>query len=289
MVVTMKKLLIFSLIFLVYGCKSGSGNTSAASTKSNECPEHPQGTLSEKNVESVSLQQGPVSKTGNISPGQQKAYSFEAKKGSKLSYRTKDDICVWIYAPDTTLLNGDELKLDGKYMAQVSSLKGSTSFNLEIGLGNLSEPSSDASKSSSVSTTQSASGDLDQSKAQQLVQGWLDSKYKMFAPPFDRTLAKQLTTGPLYQDITKSDGPMNWLQNNNSYYSYSKLAIDKVWAFSGNTDRPSLKVTISEDRVLHGKNGKPDPSESGASTDNWKYFFMKEDRIWKIYDYKKDN
>lgn len=118
---------------------------------------------------------------------------------------------------------------------------------------------------------------------------WLNSKSKIFAPPFDQSLIKSLTTGPLYADLTKPNGPIDWLKSNNSYYSYSGASIDRVSAFSSQGGRPSLKVTISEDRVLYGRNGKPDPNESGRSTKTWIYFFIREDGTWKIHDYRQDS
>ena len=282
----MNKYLVLILLLLVGSCQNQPSSPNAVSGNAN-CPEKSQGSLSEKNVEQISLQQGTVSKSGNVSVGQQRGYSFDAKKGSQLSYKTKDDICILVYAPDSSPVAGNELKLDGKYTVQVFALKGSTSYTLDMGFGssNAAVPSSPGSSPTSPPGT---SGDFDQSKAEQLVKSWLDAKSKIFSPPFDRNLVKTLTTGPLYSDITKSNGSIDWLQNNNSYYSYSKLSIDKVWLFSSNGSRPSIKVTISEDRILYGKDGKPDATESGSSTANWVYFFIQENGIWKINDYKKD-
>jgi hypothetical protein len=291
----MKKLLLAILIFLAYGCNQSKAPNPSTSTSdtANGCPDQPQGSLEEKSVKKITLSNSSLTESGQVGAGKQKAFLFEAKKGQKLSYRTKDDICIWVYSPDNTVLNGDEFKVDGKHTMQVAALKGSTSFTLEMSLGSLSTSSSTGSSSSGGSTDTasppSLSGELDQAKAQQLVQTWLDSKSKIFAPPFDRNLVKQITTGPLYQDIVKPNGPVDWLQSNNSYYSYSKLSIDKIWAFSSNGGRPSLKVTISENRVLYGKNGKPDPVESGSSTKNWIYFFIQADGVWKIHDYREES
>jgi hypothetical protein len=291
----MKNFLPIILILFIFGCQKKENTLTPNTDSKGGCPNQPQGSLPKENVEQISLRQGIIVKSGNISVGQNRGYLFDGKKGDRLSYKTKDDVCVWVYSPDATLLNGDELKSDGKYTIQLSALKGSTSFNVEMGFGSLSaaSPSSSSSEtpssSSSTSSAPNIAGDLDQAKAEQLVKAWLDSKAKIFAPPFDRSLVKAITTGPLYQDITKSNGPIDWLQSNNSYYSYSKASVDKVWLFSASGAHPSLKVTISEDRVLYGKNGKPDSSESGASTSNWVYLFVQEDSVWKIYDYKKDN
>lgn len=63
----------------------------------------------------------------------------------------------------------------------------------------------------SISSSSSSSG-LSQNQAAQLVGNWLGSKSKIFAPPFNRQLVNQYTTGQLYKDITKPNGSINWLE-----------------------------------------------------------------------------
>ena len=129
---------------------------------------------------------------------------------------------------------------------------------------------------------------LSADQAKSLVQKWLDAKSEIFAPPFNRNLAKELTTGILYEDITKPEGSIDWLRNNNSYYIYNESRVEDVFSFSVDNERPSIKVSIFEDRVLIGKTGKPVASQSGSSTNNFTYFFVQEDGVWKIVDYKSD-
>lgn len=66
--------------------------------------------------------------------GDQKAYSFKAKKGERLKFKTNEDVCVWIYTPSSTLLGEEAFPEDGIYVLQVSPAKGSTSFTLEMTL-----------------------------------------------------------------------------------------------------------------------------------------------------------
>jgi hypothetical protein len=128
----MKKILPI-LIFILCGCSQPS-NTASTPTPKDGCPDQPQGTLETKSVKSITLSNNSLTESGQINPGKQKGFTFDAKKGQKLSYRTKDDICVWVYTPNSNLFKEDELPVDGKYTVQVSALKGSTSFALDMEL-----------------------------------------------------------------------------------------------------------------------------------------------------------
>ena len=47
-----------------------------------------------------------------------------------MKYKTDDNVCIWIYAPDSSLLTDGKISRDGSYVLQVSALKGATTFNL---------------------------------------------------------------------------------------------------------------------------------------------------------------
>lgn len=288
----LKKLFFTLLLALLYGCQganidvANSKNVGTSDNKdanpsvpsNNGCPLQPQAVLDPKNVKQVSLEQGSVTETGQLVAGQDKGFAFKAEKGAKLSFKTKDDICVWVFTPDNNLLSNNDIPGNGSYTIQVATLKGSTNFTLDIGFGNLSPT---ASGSSSVSIY----GELNQKKAEKLVQAWLNAKSKIFASPFDVELARRITAGPVYNDIVKPNGAVDWLKNNNSYYTYTEARISKVWLFSNHAKRPTLKVSIVEDRTLR-TNGNIDASQSGKDTSTYTYSFVREDGEWKIYDYK---
>jgi hypothetical protein len=148
----MKQILPF-LVLVMCGCNIIPNKSSNLSNLKDECPDQPQGTLEGSQVKSLALNNGSSSESGNINVGKQKGFSFEGKKKQKFNYRTKDSVCVWIYTPDAVLLKGDELPMDGKYTVQVSALKGSTSFNLELGLQDLNtatQPSTSLSSPSPI-------------------------------------------------------------------------------------------------------------------------------------------
>ena len=118
-----------------------------------------------------------------------------------------------------------------------------------------------------------------------LITKWLDAKERMFAPPYSRQLAAELTTGVLYADLIKHDGPIAWLQNNNAYYQYGVKKVESVERFAADGDRASLEVIVTEDRTLY-KNGRIAPQQSKFSTDKVRYTLQLVNGTWKIADYQ---
>ncbi|MCT7981226.1 protein kinase domain-containing protein [Laspinema olomoucense] len=118
-----------------------------------------------------------------------------------------------------------------------------------------------------------------------LINNWLYAKDRMFAPPYSRQLAAELTTGVLYADLIKPDGPIAWLENNNAYYQYGVRKVESVERFSADGDRASLEVFVTEDRTLY-KNGRADPEQSKFSTDKVRYTLQLVNGTWKIADYQ---
>jgi ARC6-like, IMS domain len=129
---------------------------------------------------------------------------------------------------------------------------------------------------------------LNQSQAIESIQRFLEAKPSIFAPPFDADLAKSVTTGPLYSDITKKDGSIAWLKARQASYRFSDYKIDRIWGFSNSTPRPSLKLQITENKILYGPKGIIE-SESGQTQQNMTYFLEFEDNRWKIYDRRVDD
>ncbi|OSO93928.1 hypothetical protein B7O87_05080 [Cylindrospermopsis raciborskii CENA303] len=132
----------------------------------------------------------------------------------------------------------------------------------------------------------SSQHDISRQDALHLVQKWYAAKPQIFAPPFNTGLVDQLATGKLHTFTTRSNGPVEWLRQNDAYYEYNYSEIKRVLDFSTSGRYPYIKIRVSEELYLHGKNGI-DKNNSGASTNNLIYFFEKENGIWKIYDYRK--
>ncbi|MDC0836470.1 ARC6/PARC6 family protein, partial [Limnoraphis robusta] len=125
--------------------------------------------------------------------------------------------------------------------------------------------------------------DLTQEQAVTLVNRWLSSKGRIFAAPFDLQLVRQYTSGPLYKNITQPNGSIDWLRKNNSYYTYRESKVINVVSFSVSGSRPELIVTVYEDRTFHTPRGI-DSRLSGASKGNYRYWFVKDNGRWKIYE-----
>lgn len=135
----MKRLLLVMLLMLLSGCSSSSqNNTNSQSDRSQKasegCPTEPEVVLQKETVKSINLTETMIAQSGIAKKNQSLAYRFEAEAEQKFSYQTEQDICVWLYAPDMALLDSGKLPQDGTYIVQITALRGSTTFDLVMGL-----------------------------------------------------------------------------------------------------------------------------------------------------------
>ena len=125
---------------------------------------------------------------------------------------------------------------------------------------------------------------INEPQARAIVEEWLSVKPQIFASPFNSDLAGQVVAdGPLWTDLTKIDGSIDWLKKNNSYYTYSMIKVNGVIRFLSSPSMPSIVVSVSEDSILHSPRGK----KISTSTNNWLYTLKEEGGRWKIWDYRK--
>jgi len=125
---------------------------------------------------------------------------------------------------------------------------------------------------------------INEGQARQVVENWLAMKAQIFAPPFDTKVADQIVAaGPLWTDLTKTDGSIDWLKKNNSYYTYNSYQINGVSQFNPSTEMPTILVSITEDSVLHSTRG----NDSSTKTGTWLYTLKRENGTWKVWDYRK--
>lgn len=282
-----KHIIRLILLFFVIGVTSISFFfwPAITSNPTSMCPKSPRSIPLAEDIKPVSLSDQPLSVSGQLNDRDYRGYTFKAKADQRFSFRTKDDLCIWFFAPSKQFLGAKDilysssLPRDGDYMVLVSALtKSSKNFTLEMSL----QP---AFPTLSVSPTATAASDFSQSLAVQLVRDWLNARSQVFAPPFNREIASQYTSGPLYYDITKPNGSIDWLQSNNFYFIYRGSNVDKVWSFKTSESQGFLEVTVSEDRSLFGPKGEESP-QSGKTVKKLFYIFKKENGSWKIYDYK---
>ena len=126
---------------------------------------------------------------------------------------------------------------------------------------------------------------LTQQQARAIVEKWLQVKSQIFAPPFNTELADQVVAeGPLWTDLTKPDGSIQWLKTNNSYYTYSTIKVNRVIRYVPSASMPSIVVSVTEVSTLNSPKG----NETSTNTKNWNYTLKKESDRWKIWDYRKE-
>lgn len=126
---------------------------------------------------------------------------------------------------------------------------------------------------------------MTQGKAVNLIQQWLQAKQRLFAPPYDRKIASNLTTGKLYQDLTSSGGSINWLEKNNSYYEYGIQSIKDIKRFTTDDNSFIIVASIIESSTFfNGQVGSRKITPAGRST--IRYEFVKVNGFWLLKDYQ---
>ncbi|NEN92775.1 MAG: DUF4101 domain-containing protein, partial [Okeania sp. SIO3H1] len=110
---------------------------------------------------------------------------------------------------------------------------------------------------------------------------WLKAKKEIFAPPYNRKLAAELTTGKVYDNIVASDGAIAWLKENNAYYQYKMQKIDSIEYFSTQGNQATIQVKVTEKYQLF-KNDKLDATRSGSAQLTVIYNLIFIDGKWKI-------
>ncbi|MGB3512183.1 MAG: IMS domain-containing protein [Microcoleaceae cyanobacterium] len=122
---------------------------------------------------------------------------------------------------------------------------------------------------------------ISQKQAEELIQTWLKAKKEIFAPPYNRKLAAELTTEKVYNTITSSNGSIAWLKENNAYYQYGVQKVESVEDFSAQGNQATIKVKITEEYKLF-KNDKLETKRSASSELKVIYNLKFIDGKWKI-------
>ena len=242
---------------------------------SSDCPESPSGTLSEST--SLDLKQQSIQTNGKVKRGEDIGFVFQGKKGKNLRYSWTGNICIWVYAPDNSLLVDDKLQVDGPYTMHVASQKRSTDYEIILEFSKVDSivPSTDLIANNSSGTTE-LSAVLD------TIENYLESKPQIFAPPFNTSLVEKNLTGKRYNKAIES---MQWLSDNNAYYTYDVIRIDKIKDFSVTENKATLYVTLTQHLTLY-LNGKVERLHSTDKPKARDYYFTmeKNNGIWKISD-----
>ncbi len=126
---------------------------------------------------------------------------------------------------------------------------------------------------------------LSEDDAVAIVHNLVGSKNQMFAPPFDRQLLADLTTGEAYE---KRKGSIDWLQGNNAFYSYGEFTVSRAGSFGIQDNQANITVEIFESPTLY-VNGKIDSTQSQPSRGRYICTLIFEDGKWKIANLTKAN
>jgi serine/threonine-protein kinase len=126
---------------------------------------------------------------------------------------------------------------------------------------------------------------LSEADAVAIVNNLVASKNQMFAPPFDRQLLAELTTGEAYE---KRKGSIDWLQSNNAFYSYGEFTVSRAGSFGIQDNQANITVEIFESPTLY-VNGKIDRTQSQPSRGRYVCTLIFEGGKWKIANLTKVN
>ncbi|NER97293.1 MAG: DUF4101 domain-containing protein [Symploca sp. SIO1B1] len=284
----MKKILITLSFIPLYGCGILPDNLQQ-SNQSEVCPEQPDIALDAKNVQEIALGNGRITASGRVNKGQSVAYTFTAEEGQKLTYNTDNDICIWVFTPENDLLPSISLPKKGKYIIQIASLSDSTNFELAMALDTVQESNNNNNDVNQV-TVEINAPPISQEQAVELVTKWQKSKPRIFAPPYDRNLGAELLTGKAYRDrIKRTDGTessIDWLSNNNSYYTYTSQSFDSVKNFTSSDSQATIDVVMSEQRTFCQNSQASSNGNTAEDQRVISYILQPEQGTWKIAEYK---
>jgi serine/threonine-protein kinase len=117
--------------------------------------------------------------------------------------------------------------------------------------------------------------------AKVLVKRYLDAKSNIFAPPFNRQLVMELTTGKLRTEVSEA---ISWMQINNAYYIYEFRSVGSTGKIYYNGNSNAIAELRVIEKYVYYQNGKLDPTQADYYDKVVRWAFQKENGIWKITD-----
>jgi hypothetical protein len=130
--VIMNRFYLAVIFALLVGCQQQYNPNVIPPVK--KCSEKLIPSLKEKNVKTISLNTQDVKESGTAYLDTSVGFSFDGQSGQDFTYLTVDNICIWVYTPDSQILTSSKLPRNGKYIVQVSAPSGQTTFNLSMKL-----------------------------------------------------------------------------------------------------------------------------------------------------------
>lgn len=130
-----KNILICMLALTATSCNNATPQTqNPLLAKSATCPDKPVESLSASDIKNITLSEKALKESGSVGAGKMKGFTFKAKSGQQLTYKTTDNLCIWVFAQDNQLVTGKTLNTDGNYTLQITVPQGTTTFELEMSL-----------------------------------------------------------------------------------------------------------------------------------------------------------
>ncbi|XGB38473.1 MAG: ARC6/PARC6 family protein [Cyanobacteria bacterium LVE1205-1] len=94
-----------------------------------------------------------------------------------------------------------------------------------------------------------------------------------------------MTTGQLKADLLSSNGPLQWLIDNNAYYRFNNQRINKIESLTMEKNKAILVADIYEEGTLY-LDDRYIEKDSYARNIRNKYILLFVDEDWKIADYE---
>lgn len=263
----MKKSLLYLTVSIICGCSDLSTaenplNLSTMSPTPNfvECPKKPIIRLDKTDAKSLSLTENIITISDTVNSEKQLSYKFYARRGKDFNYRVTSNVCIWIFAPDTKLLqrreliiaeqrdspiSGEQMSIDlpltGEYIVQVSSPSKSAEFNLEINLGDLPTPELSTISIDETSSTPESETVPQESSSKTSSEAAVKNYYSNLSQGKYEQAWNQLSTS--FQDNQQLH-PNGY----NSYYDWwtgiSNIAIQDVKQVSTSTDTATVNALV---------------------------------------------
>ncbi|MGA9382437.1 MAG: IMS domain-containing protein [Phormidium sp.] len=145
-----------------------------------------------------------------------------------------------------------------------------------------SPESSPSVNSSSQIPPTANSNSLTKEEAVNVISRYLEAKRRIFAPPYDRQVAANFTTGNYYNNLTKPNGQIDYVQSINAWYEYGKSQVDPTGYFEFIGGQAQIEVRVTQDFSYYEygklKNSYKDYSKI------YRFTLIPENGIWKIAD-----
>jgi len=122
---------------------------------------------------------------------------------------------------------------------------------------------------------------LPKMEAVAIINSYLSQKDRIYAPPYDRQLASTILTGNVYYDLTKPNGVIDWLEQNNAYYRYGSRKAEPLAFYTSTSEIAQIEVKVTQELSFFKKDVLQD---NKPSIKDYKFSLKLENGIWKISD-----